>query len=145
MPFAQFFPAVTFCKTIVWYHNQDNDSDKIYWSHSDFHIVIYTHLCVGGGRCGCVYLAVYNFTPCIHIKIQNISRSSPVAQQVKDPMCHSCVTGHNYREGSIASPGTSTCCRCGQKKKKIHNISITSGWPFIITFTSPPTHKPPHV
>ena len=32
--------------------------------------------------------------------------------------CHSSGTGHRCDSDSIPSPGTSTCCRCGQEKKR---------------------------
>jgi len=41
-----------------------------------------------------------------------------VAQWVKDWCCPCGGSGCCYGMGSIPGPGTSTCCGCGQRKKK---------------------------
>ena len=45
-------------------------------------------------------------------------RRSLVAQQVKDPTLPLQRLGPLCGAGSIPGPGTSACCRLGQKKKK---------------------------
>ena len=38
--------------------------------------------------------------------------------ELRTPCCHCCGSGYCYDMDLIPGPGTSTCCRCGQKKKK---------------------------
>ena len=44
-----------------------------------------------------------------------------MAQRVKIWRYHFCGSSCSYGSGSIPGLGTSTCCRCGQKKKKKRN------------------------
>lgn len=71
--FISFSPMEMFCKTIVYYHNQDTNIDTIYQSYSDVSSSTCIRLCIYF----CVYLALWNISH-LYVLISLYSRYSTV-------------------------------------------------------------------
>ena len=54
-------------------------------------------------------------------------RKFPCGAGVKGPALPS-RAGPSYSAGSVPGPGTSICCRCGQKKKKKRKTMYITNW-----------------
>lgn len=82
--FAQFPPMVTFCKTLVGYHNLGIDIDTIPRSYSDFSSLTSSHLCV------CIkFYTIYHLCGFVYSPSQSRYRTVP---KLKAPLCCPFVT-----------------------------------------------------
>ena len=77
---------VTFCKTVIQYHNQKINIDAIHFSYSDFPTVMCTHLYV------CMHLVLYSFITCVGSCLHHHSQDTEQLHHQKDSSCCPFVT-----------------------------------------------------